>query len=693
MKKILLLLLSLIILCLGAIYGILFTNYGNNLIASYIENKVNEGQENVKLKVNDFKLSFKTINFDAKINDDSIINITGDFDIFKQNVDLKYDIKINDLKTLKNLTKQDLKGPFSTNGVFKGDKHEAVVQGTSDIALSKTKYYVNLVDFEAKNIHIDLQGAKIEELLNLLDKPIYAKGDLNISADIKNIDISNLDGAIVANISKGKINNEVVNKEFSQTLQTAINFDGDINASLLGKIVEVKSELVTSLADIFINKTIIDLEKNKTTSDYKIDVKNLNKLEGIIGKKINGEFITTGNIVSENSITLVDGTSNILESDASYNFKIKDSNVQNINFKIENAKLEKLFHMLNEPVYAKGNLLIQGDIKNAKLDKLDGLIISKVSQAKIVNEVVNTVFKHEIKDVINVDLQVDTSLVPNQAISKALVKSNIMNLSVDNGIFDFKEASFNSDYLLKIPSLDKLKDFTKTKVRGALDIKGELQNKNNSLMINGNSKIVGGDLNFNLKNDDFSANMNNISTKELTHMFYQPEIFYSKGDFKIDYNLLVKKGTLNGKLLNGHFLANDFSNLINQLSKFDLTKEVYQTVDINSDINQSVLTSSINMKSINTQIDVNNSVLDLENSTIDARLDAKIKTSSFAVNINGNTSNPKISLDARDLIKEQLEKQLEKKKDKIEEKLNKVLGGTAEDDKAKELIKNLKSIF
>ena len=671
----------------------MFTNYGNNLIASYIENKVNEGQENVKLKVNDFKLSFKTINFDAKINDDSIINITGDFDIFKQTVDLKYDIKINDLKTLKNLTKQDLKGPFSTNGVFKGDKHEAVVQGTSDIALSKTKYYVNLVDFEAKNIHIDLQGAKIEELLNLLDKPIYAKGDLNISADIKNIDISNLDGAIVANISKGKINNEVVNKEFSQTLQTAINFDGDINASLLGKIVEVKSELVTSLADIFINKTIIDLEKNKTTSDYKIDVKNLNKLEGIIGKKINGEFITTGNIVSENSITLVDGTSNILESDASYNFKIKDSNVQNINFKIENAKLEKLFHMLNEPVYAKGNLLIQGDIKNAKLDKLDGLIISKVSQAKIVNEVVNTVFKHEIKDVINVDLQVDTSLVPNQAISKALVKSNIMNLSVDNGIFDFKEASFNSDYLLKIPSLDKLKDFTKTKVRGALDIKGELQNKNNSLMINGNSKIVGGDLNFNLKNDDFSANMNNISTKELTHMFYQPEIFDSKGDFKIDYNLLVKKGTLNGKLLNGHFLANDFSNLINQLSKFDLTKEVYQTVDINSDINQSVLTSSINMKSINTQIDVNNSVLDLENSTIDARLDAKIKTSSFAVNINGNTSNPKISLDARDLIKEQLEKQLEKKKDKIEEKLNKVLGGTAEDDKAKELIKNLKSIF
>jgi hypothetical protein len=36
-------------------------------------------------------------------------------------------------------------------------------------------------------------------------------------------------------------------------------------------------------------------------------------------------------------------------------------------------------------------------------------------------------------------------------------------------------------------------------------------------------------------------------------MLYQPEIFDSKGNFKVDYNLLVKKGTLSGNLINGHF--------------------------------------------------------------------------------------------------------------------------------------------
>jgi ribosome-associated translation inhibitor RaiA len=200
-------------------------------------------------------------------------------------------------------------------------------------------------------------------------------------------------------------------------------------------------------------------------------------------------------------------------------------------------------------------------------------------------------------------------------------------------------------------------------------------------------------LNFNLKDNDFNATANSIGIKELTYMLYQPQIFDSKGNFKIDYNLLVKKGILKGNLTNGHFLSNDFSNLINQLAKFDLTREIYEMVDINSDINQSVLTSTINMKSKNTQIDMNNSILDLENNTIEAKLDTKIKNTSFSINVNGNTSNPKISLDTKDLLKEQLDKQLDKNRDKIEEKLNKVLDGKIKDEKAKELLKNLKSIF
>ena len=92
------------------VYGTLFTKYGNNIVASYIEKtKQIQGKEKVKLKVDDFTLTLNYLNFDAWINDDSKINISGDLSLFRKSVDLKYDIKINDLSTLKNLTNQEFK--------------------------------------------------------------------------------------------------------------------------------------------------------------------------------------------------------------------------------------------------------------------------------------------------------------------------------------------------------------------------------------------------------------------------------------------------------------------------------------------------------------------------------------------------------------------------------------------------------
>jgi uncharacterized protein YxeA len=78
MKKFFIGLTILIILIVGAVYGVLFTKSGNGFVASYIENKVNDEQKDVQLKVNDFTLTFNTINFNATISDNSNINIAGD---------------------------------------------------------------------------------------------------------------------------------------------------------------------------------------------------------------------------------------------------------------------------------------------------------------------------------------------------------------------------------------------------------------------------------------------------------------------------------------------------------------------------------------------------------------------------------------------------------------------------------------
>lgn len=693
MKKIFISLLILILLILSIIYSLAFTKYGNGIISSYLENKVNEGQEKVKLKINNFRLTFNRLDFNAVINDDSYMNVSGDLAILKKSVNLVYDIKINDLSTLKNLTNQEFKGALFTNGILKGDSKEAVVHGFSNIANSETKYYVNLIDFKPNNIQLDLKNAKIEELLNLLNKPIYTKGFLTINANIRNIDVDNLDGLLTASITKGLLDNEVINKEFEQKISSSVSFKANINASLLGNKVEIKSELISSLFDLFMEKTSIDLKNKNIDTDYKVDIKNLNRLEGIIGKKLNGEFSTNGRVEFKDSILFVDGKSNIIDSNTSYKFEINDKIAKNISFEVENTKVEKLLNMLNEPIYVTGDLSVKGDIKNSETNNLDGSVKSKISNAKIINEVVNAVFSQELKDVITFDLESNSSLISNQIVSQIDFFSNIAEMKIQNGIYNLNDSTFNSDYFIDIESLEKIKDFTKVKLRGEAKVLGKIHKNESELFVDGKSDILGGDFNFNLQNSELKAKLINASIKDLSYMLIQPEFFNSKADFNLDYDLLSKKGNLVGTLLNGHFLPSEFSKIINQLAKFDLTKELYESVQINSNIDDKQLISNLIMKSKNTQINIKDSFLDFEKNIIDTKLDTQIKNSNFSIKLEGEMNKPKISLDVKDLLKQEIDKKLEKNRDKINEKLDEVLGNKLEDEKAKELIKNLKSIF
>lgn len=686
MQKLFISLTLLIVLIISSIYIILFTKYGNSLISSYIESKVNNEEKNIKLKVNNFKLTLKTLDFSAVINDDSSININGDLSLFKKSVDLKYDIKINDISKLKNLINQELEGAFYTNGIFKGDKQDAIIQGFSNLANSQTKYYINLSKFEISNVQLDIKDAKIEDVLKFINKPQYIKGELNLNANIRNIDINNLDGLLTATISKALVNNDVVNKEFNQTISSNINFQSDIHASLINNKMEIKSELLSSVADLFINKTLVDLNNKLILSDYKIDVKNLNKLEGLIGKKLNGEFTTIGNLKFQDNIYFINGESNIFESSTIYKFELNDLVAQNIYLKIEKAKLEKLFHMLNEPIYAIGDLQVDAKIKNSSFEKMDGFIITKIGDAKIINEVVNTVFKQELSENIFFNTQIDTTLIPNQAISKIDIISDIGKIRSLKTIYDFKQKSFSSDYLLNIPSLEKIKGLTKIELRGVADVQGNIEKKETTFSLNGNSNIIGGVFDFNIKNDVLNATLQNINIKEFLYMIKKPQIFDSKGNVKFNYEMLSKKGNLEMELLNGYFLDNNFSFLINQLLKFDLTKELYEKVSIFSDINEKIYTTNLNMKSSNTQINMKDGIFDFGQNSIDAKLNTQIKDNDLIIKLKGDISKPNISLDTKELLKNEIDK-------KIEEKSDEVLDEKIKDEKTKELIKSLKFIF
>ena len=76
-------------------------------------------------------------------------------------------------------------------------------------------------------------------------------------------------------------------------------------------------------------------------------------------------------------------------------------------------------------------------------------------------------------------------MVANQAISSANIESSLGNLTIKKAVYDFKEDSLNSDYLLNIISLEKLKDIINVSLVGKIDINGKFLSKNSSFEVNG----------------------------------------------------------------------------------------------------------------------------------------------------------------------------------------------------------------
>ncbi len=664
MKKIFFILFILILFFIFSIFGILFTNYGNSLVASYIENRVNNEQDKVELKVDKLNFTFKTLDFNARINDNSYLNINGNFELFNRKVDLKYDIKINELEKLKNLLNYDFKGSFFTNGSFVRDEKNSIIKGVSNFASGETNYNINLVDFEINNVILNSKNLKIEEFLSLLNKPIYSKGILNIDTNINNFKSKNINGNLVVNIEKGFLNNEVVNKEFNQTLSSNVSFESKINSTIVQNKAISNINLNSSLFNIIFEKFELNLLNSEYFGEFNLFVKELQKLESFIGKKLKGEFNSKGLLKSANNTISVEGFSNILESESNYKIYIKDRALDTLEFKIKDAKVENFLKLLDEPIYAMGDLEASGKINNLK--ELNGNSLVTLKNIKLVNEVINAVYNQNINETIILDSKIDTIFENNSAISNLDTKSNIANLNIKDLIFDFKTSNLVGKYNFTSDDLSKLKDFTKTTLKGDIKIDGNIKTNNNKLILDGKSNIAKGNFDFILNDNILNINLKDASMRDLLILINQKDNFDAKVNMKLNYNLFTKKGDLLADFLNGHFLENDFTRLVKQFANTDLTKEVYETSKLNTKIDDKVLTSNLFMQSQRSKIEVNNSKIDLEKNIISAKIDTEIKDNKFSVSLENDLHNPALSFDLKDVLQKNI--------DKLGEKLNKFLG-------------------
>jgi hypothetical protein len=203
-------------------------------------------------------------------------------------------------------------------------------------------------------------------------------------------------------------------------------------------------------------------------------------------------------------------------------------------------------------VDVKGDLKLKGTLKGK-----EGDLVNKLSMGgELDNKHLTKVYKFKslmpkFKYALNMQNNIKT-----KHIDTALkLKTSLMDMDVKKATLKLADSSLVSDYVVKIPSLDKLYFVTERHMRGGITLNGEVK-KAKDLDFSAHSNVAGGKLDAKLHNDDFHADIKSMQTLDILHMLIYPEIFKSNLDAKVDYNLALSKGKMDGVLSDGKFTKN-----------------------------------------------------------------------------------------------------------------------------------------
>jgi hypothetical protein len=445
MMKIFVSIFFLLLLLLGVAYGLLFTVPGNNLLQPILEKNIAELVP-LPTRLEKFLLRPNRFEFRLRIGDDTIISTKGTVNMSSQHVDTTYDIEIQELSNLQKLIGTRFNGPFKTHGTIKGDKNHMQIDGESDIAESATAYHLTLKAFKPESLKADVKHLHIDRLLRMLDQPDYARGIVNVKADISSLNLKNLDGKVLTTIRKGLLLPPPIKRDFNLTIPSDFTFRGDIATDLKHTKAISDITFITSVANLTAKTLAYDIEKGALSTDYTLNVPDLDKLRFITNQHMKGNVKITGNVKRSKNLLQATAHSDTLGGafDALYKNGIADIQIKNI----QTVALTDMLlypHIFDSRANAKLNFdtLKQKGTLHAEL--LNGQILPN-KMSFLLQQLANFDITKEVYERTVIDTQIDKKVLR----SNIYMKSRLTEIASKDGEIDLDNQTIDTTLNIKI---------------------------------------------------------------------------------------------------------------------------------------------------------------------------------------------------------------------------------------------------
>lgn len=671
MKKFFIGLLSVIIIILIVFFVLLFTSFGNNILKPHIQSQIDKYSP-IPISLDVFNLRLG--HFDFELNSQNNINIisNGTFSLLSQNIDAMINIKIANPSNIKELADAgvNLKNDFLIENVIRGKITNIEVNTTSNIANGNLRINTTIAGFSPTKIIADIENIDISELLAIVGQKPYASGKINANANIEGENLQ-FSGQASAKISNGEVSTKLVKQDFNMTIPNT-KFVVNLLANFDGTNIIHKLEFLSNIGNINSDGTTL-IKTLKTNSTYDIDIGDLSPFTPFVGMPLRGAFRTDGKIIGNSKWLNVEGKSDFAAGNTGYSVSLEQyTKPKDALISIKNLKVENILYTLVMPIYTKGVLNANIDFKGIS-SGINGNYSHTIA-GNIQRDVAKKEFDMNLNNNLGYTHKATATFSNGNGLINADILTDIANLNVKNAVLTLDKLSLNAPYTIDINDLKKLSFITPKELKGKINANGEIKWTPTSTYADFQSDIFGGNLNAIFNNNLASVTIKNMNSLGILDMLQYPQFFKSNINGDIKYDVQTQQGKMELIVNKGSFVENKLINLLQNLLKFNATKEVYDNIKIDGVINKKVVNANLNMVSNNTSITSKDAKIDIEKDSINADLLLKIQNRELGATISGKIDNPNIKLDTKklgqDIIKNVMDnKKVKEQKEKIETKI------------------------
>lgn len=606
MKKIFYGIVGFIVLLLIALYTMLFTSFGNNIVANIAQKKIKENT-GLDINITHFNLRFSSLQLQANLANSVNFNLKGDLNPFRLGFNLDYIISLN-----QNYAKSlglNLNQNLSFNGKIQGKASDFTLDGKGYLLGSNVLLNARIYDYNPIALNLDAQNLKIEEILHLLSYPNYAKGFLNVWAKISAQDLKP-DGNVIIKLDTNYINYEAIKKDFSLDLPLNSNPKAEILANIKGSKIEAVSKIYNDYLIFQTQKTLYDLTKKTLNTDFNLNIPSLAKLEKLTKTRLDGSLGVIGEMgVANNALSSLNAQ--VIGLGGEVKASLKNNKIF---ADINEVNLEKLLALAGYGGLVSGNL--NAKLLNADLNFSDFDLEAKINNAKINANELKKIAKIEFPNAI-FSLDVKANAKNGNISYNALLASNLLNVKKFKGTYNLKNSELNTD-LSAFVDLSKFSAIAGQNLKGKAELNAKAHIIGTQIQnLNANANLADGIIKADSNGKKLDLSIDNLDLSKLFVIAGMPN--YASGIVNAKVNLdNIDLKNLNGKAnleAKGILNAITLSKILNKKFPSNTNYDLNTKINFKNNVAQfdSVLNSSLaDLTKLKGNFDISKTLLDAD---------------------------------------------------------------------------------